>query len=176
MLFPNLVLFFFLHINAWLCAAYPNPSPLLHPLDLNLVQNLTLALPTSSRTFCYEDGARTTVAGCRPVLNYMKGFANYKLIQPFQEGRCPTIPGDQKPPLLLFAKTATCAIEIASQRKGFVDAFSFEEVRTVATEVVEECQNSGGFGGSGALGRGMEWRVRIIGVDAGHSSQGALQA
>lgn len=57
-----------------------------------------------------------------------------------------------------------------------MDAFSFEEVRRVAMEVVEECQDSGGFGGWGVLGRAVGWRVRVIGVDTGHSSQGALQA
>lgn len=51
-----------------------------------------------------------------------------------------------------------------------MDAFSFEEVRRLATEIVEDCQDLGGRGGWSGIGRGVGWRVRVIGVEFGGGS------
>lgn len=45
------------------------------------------------------------------------------------------------------------------------DRFSWEEVRRKATEVLEQCEEIGdGVGGTVGLGRGIGWRVVVLGV------------
>lgn len=158
-----------------ICIALPDPfnlhsSQALSHLALNLTTNQPLpsfSTPNPAIT-CFPSGSTTTVAGCRVALNYFKDFPNYKVVQPFQMGRCPTILNDQKPPLLIFAKEANCAIEITTNKPSdvnIVDAFSFEEVRRLAMDVIEDCQDAGGHGGWSPLGRGVGWHIRVIGVD-----------
>lgn len=35
----------------------------------------------------------------------------------------------------------------------------------MATDIVEECQEEGGFGGYGPVGAGVGWMVKVIGFD-----------
>lgn len=166
MLYRHLLYFYLALLYACICSARPNPaSPQLSYLTtFNLTIPSALSQPKAGIT-CFTSGPRTTVAGCRVALNYMKEFPLYKTVQPFQQGRCPDIGEGKKPPLLIFAQGATCAIEIATRDPLVVDAFSFEEVRQLATEIVEDCQDVGGHGGWSPVGRGIGWHVRVIGVD-----------
>ena len=179
MLFQNLLIFYHSLLYAWVCIARPNPgtsssSHLSNLLALNLtlpsplrISPTALSIPSVGIT-CYNSGDRTTVAGCRPVLNYFKDFPHYKTIQPFQEDRSPVLAGGRKPPLLIYARDVNCAIEVASKNPLIVDAFSFQEVRAKATEIVEDCQSAGGHGGWSPIGRGIGWHIRVIGVDHGN--------
>ena len=132
-------------LSAALFSDPPSPPPAPHPL----------------RITCFQTGMRTTVATCRATLNIIRTFPLYRRIQNFQESRSPTIP--DKPPLYIYARSSDCALELASIGPEVVDRFSYEMVRQKAMDIVEECQEYGGFGGWSPMGRGLGWYVRIIG-------------
>lgn len=46
-----------------------------------------------------------------------------------------------------------------------MDRFSYEMVRALATDIVESCQDEGGFGGWSPIGRGVGWWVRVTGYN-----------
>lgn len=166
-----------LFIPVCICIALPDPFNLHLSQTLNhLALNHTLSpqLPNlstpNSAIACFPTSSTTTVTGCRVALNYFKDFPNYKIVQPFQVGRCPEILNGQRPPLLIFAWEANCAIEITTHNPSddsIVDAFSFEEVRRLAMDIIEDCQDAGGHGGWSPIGRGIGWHLRVIGVDIG---------
>ncbi|MCJ1459355.1 hypothetical protein MMC28_009732 [Mycoblastus sanguinarius] len=138
------------------------------PLDSTLLPRSKEVVPsplntttTTNAIFCWREGETTTVPGCRDTLNYLRTFPNYRFLQDFQENRVPKLPS--KPPLLIYAKSSTCAVELRSGDPSVVDQFSFEMVRALATDIVEECQDEGGFGGQAPIGRGLGWKVSFIG-------------
>ena len=57
----------------------------------------------------------------------------------------------------MFSKKSDCAIEIASGNPYIVDRFSYEMVRSVAIDIVEACQDVGGFGGWSPIGNCIGW-------------------
>ena len=119
--------------------------------------------PHPMRITCFQTGLRTTVATCRPTLNVLRSFPFYRRVQNFQESRSPTVP--EKPPLYIYVRSSDCALELASGRPDVVDRFSYEMVRQKATDIVEECQDYGAFGGWSPMGRGLGWYVKIIGYN-----------
>lgn len=57
-------------------------------------------------------------------------------------------------------------MEIEAANPSVEDRFSFEQVRGLATDIVEDCQTKGGFGGFASIGvkEGVGgWTVRVIG-------------
>jgi len=142
-----------------------NPVPSIRPLLVSPTILLPVSAPSPPprRITCFKEGIRTTVSTCRPTLNYFRTFPNYRLIQAFQENKSPKAP--DKPPLYLYVKASDCAVGLASGNPHVVDWFSYENVRALATEIVEECQDEGGFGGWSPIGRSMGWHVRIVGYD-----------
>ena len=122
--------------------------------------------PSPHRIRCLHSGIETNVTSCRPTLNYIRTFPSYRRIQDFQEGRSPKLP--ETPPLYVFAVASTCAIEVACGNPSLIDRFSYEIVRALATEIVEECQDEGGFGGWSPVGRGIGWWVRVVGFRDGN--------
>lgn len=130
-------------------------------------------LPQSNEIFCFEPAQqpeKTSVEGCRRTLNYLRGIPTYRLKQSFEMHRRPKIPWRtasgttlHTPPFLLHAKGSDCAVRIDTLFEDVVDEFSFEEVRRVATDVVEDCQSSGGHGGVGTLGQRKGWEVQVVG-------------
>lgn len=113
---------------------------------------------------CYVPGQgrkTTNVTGCRPTLNYFRGFPNYRKIQDFMEGRYPKNPS--KPPYAVHHINSNCAIQIASANPAIIDDFSFEQARGLAIEILEVCQDHGGRGGSAPIGHGVGWTVSVIG-------------
>ncbi len=106
----------------------------------------------------------TTVAGCRPTLNHFRSFPNYRLVQDFQQGGLyprPKLPS--KPPYAVHNVNSDCAVQIASEREGVRDDFSFEQARGLAIEILEECEGKGGRGGVAPIGHGVGWAVSVIG-------------
>jgi len=58
-------------------------------------------------------------------------------------------------------------VQVASGDATILDKFSFEQVRSLATDVVEECEEGGrkgwGLGGVAPIGRGVGWVVTVSG-------------
>ncbi len=74
-------------------------------------------------------------------------------------------------------------MHVASGDGAIIDHFSFEQVRALATDIIEECREGGGKGwgrGGGApIGRGVGWVVAVggyamEGVGEGGSVGGGL--
>lgn len=113
---------------------------------------------------CFGSGQgrlSTDVDGCRPTLNYFRTFPKYRVIQDFMEDRYPKLPS--KPPYAVHHLNSNCAVQIASGDPLAIDDFSFEQARALATEILEVCQDHGGYGGFAPIGHGVGWRVSVIG-------------
>lgn len=120
-------------------------------LELLSLSNISLTIPhgysrTSILCFKAAEGRETTsIDGCRLTLNRIRRLPNYRLKQDFQEGRNPREPS--KPPYIFHEEGSDCAIQLASGSDTIVDKFSFEQVRSLATDILEDCQTFGGYGG-----------------------------
>ena len=117
---------------------------------------------------CFQQSqshVHTDVDGCRPTLNYIRTFPNYRRVQDFMEERYPKIPS--KPPYAIHHEGSNCALQIASDNPLTIDDFSFEQARALATEILEVCQDRGGRGGFAPIGHGVGWRVCVIGFKLG---------
>ena len=136
------------------------PTTINIPASLDLV-NASAASPVNAQVTCFHDGLTTNVTGCRPTLNYIRTFPDYKKVQPFLEHKSPKVPN--KPPMIIFHRESTCAIEISAQNPQYEDRFSFEQVRALATDIVEECQVEGGYGGYAFIGKKKWWAIKVIG-------------
>lgn len=139
----------------------PRAAPATHPA-LQIL-NISTLTPSTNDITCFTTGTHTNVTSCRPTLNHFRTFPFYRLIQPFREGFSPKLPN--KPPLIIYHRESTCAVEIQATSPLIEDEFSYEQVRGVATDIVEECQEEGGFGGYGPVGAGVGWMVKVIGFD-----------
>ena len=143
---------------------------------LTLLNSSNIPTPPSPNSVvtCFMTGDhKTTVDGCRPTLNYFRTFPDYRLVQPFREGKCPKRP--DKPPLIVFSGDADCAVEIASRSLYIEDDFSWEQVRATATDIVADCEDKGGWGGWSPIGRGIGFFVRVIGyVEEGSRGNGSV--
>ena len=143
------------------------PEPLTLQLDVN---NLTVPLVApsalNSHITCFGPASGltpTTVDGCRPTLNELRTWPDYRRVQDFQEGVHPLEP--QPPPLIVHNLASNCALQVKVRSAEIVDRFSFEQVRTLGADIVEECQGQGGFGGVAPIGRGIGWIVTVIGFE-----------
>lgn len=182
------VLLLFVHstLGTWAILAQPdaplNADQTPHPAvtaragpELALRLNITLPFPggyTRTNILCFEAarGRETTsIDGCRPTLNSLRGFPHYRLAQLFQETRYPKEPST--PPYMLNVKDSTCAIQLACGSATIIDRFSFEQVRALATDIVEDCQTQGGYGGVAPLGTGVGWTVKVIGYTTADATQ-----
>lgn len=124
------------------------------------------------RILCFEAAQgrqATSVDGCRPTFNLVRGLPNFRLIQEFQEGKYPKKP--YRPPYIFYHNESTCAIQVASGSKTLNDKFSFEQIKTRATDIVEDCQAQGGYGGVAPLGEDIGWTVKVIGLAVAEASQ-----
>ncbi len=118
---------------------------------------------------------QTSVAGCRPTLNYFRSFPNYRLVQDFLQGGLyprPRIPS--KPPYAVHHLHSDCAVQIASEEDGVRDDFSFEQARALATEILETCMEMGGRGGRRRLGMGWGGRLVLLGGRSRRGGEGCL--
>ena len=147
-----------------------------NPHDLNAARRATPLLSPSPSLFnasaltlqmapvhCYPQGDnKTSFAGCRPTLNYIRTFPSYRTRQLFRMGRSPRIP--EKPPLIIYKGDADCAIEVACTEPFRDDMFSWEQVRQAATEVSQDCEENYGYGGWTPLAQRVGWNVRLLGI------------
>ena len=121
--------------------------------------------------------SKTNVDGCRPSLNELKQIYKWKVRQVFLEGQKPKIkiPSDpvvRAPPFYIHHAESDCMLAIAGE-EGIKDEFSFEDVRSAATEILEECSSDGpGLGGASQLGSQNGWIISVSGFSKGSGESG----
>ena len=144
--------------------------------------NLSLSIPeapaasnlTKPPYICFDPAASRvpiTVDDCRETLRLVRQMPNYRLLQEFERHKKPLIPEEgrrtfQAPPFLIAPDYTKCGLEISDAIPGFVDKFSFAQVRELAQDVVEECNSPGepGHGGHSRIGQNDGWKIRIFGI------------
>lgn len=147
----------------------------------------TLSVPLAThRITCFRENpgrTRTTVEGCRPTLNHLKTIPNWKQPQQFEMHISPRVPAMRPgappiaPPFIWHVVGSNCILEIDTIQPNVVDRFSFEQARALAQNVLDYCQDFGGFGGFTDLGRWVGWQVTVLGLAlprAGNSSVGRI--
>ena len=104
---------------------------------------------------------QTSVDGCRHTLNAIRAFPDYRKVQDFLTGWWPRLPS--RPPYAVHDDRSNCVIQIDTGDPRVADDFSFEQVRALATEILEVCTDRGGRGGFAPIGHGTGWRVAVLG-------------
>ena len=141
--------------------------------SLSLPPNTTDPAYTLPRTghHCNGPGEQlisVNMEDCRPLFNWIRTFPNYALEQDFQEHRKPRLSNTNPPtpPYTWWDEVRHCALRVIAGTPLLVDTFSFKQVRALATELIEDCQDYGGFGGSAIIGKNqVGWTVVAIGID-----------
>ena len=144
--------------------------------------NLSLSMPeapaasnlTKPPYTCYDPAASRvaiTVDDCRDTLRLIRQMPNYRRVQEFERHKRPLIPEEgsrafQTPPFLIAPDLTKCGLEIRDVIPGLIDKFSFEQVKELAQDIVEECNSPGkpGHGGQCSLGQNNRWMIRIFGI------------
>ena len=144
--------------------------------------NLSLSMPEAPATsnlsrppyICYDPAPSRipiTVDDCREALRILRGMPNYRRVQEFERKRKPLIPVEgtrefRAPPFLIAPENTKCALEINDVLPGYVDKFSWLQVKELGQDIVEECSSPGkpGYGGQSHIGENNRWRLRIFGI------------
>lgn len=124
---------------------------------------------------CYDPAPSRipiTVEDCREALRIIRGMPNYRLVQDFERKKRPLIPVERTrqfraPPFLIAPDDSKCALEINDVIPGFVDKFSWLQVKELGQDIIEECNTPGmpGYGGQAYIGDKKRWMVRIFGIN-----------
>lgn len=147
-----------------------SPAPAQSPLPPGLSSNTTttpnVLLPRApSRPECYPliPGRNTpTITGCKPTLDKLKLIPEWKRPLLFKMDKWPKPP--LNPPIYVHARGSNCDVIITCPDCNVEGYFSFEQVRRVAYDVVETCQDvEHSAGGKGRLGDGRGWVVEVMG-------------
>ena len=126
--------------------------------------------PRPNGITCYEQGekhAPIKIADCRGLLNNLKSIPGYRRVQPFIERQMPVLPTKRPgtPPYIWHDESTFCTVEIRVNDTRVIDKFSFEQARSLATEILQDCESSGGWGGESVIGEKQEgWYVRTVGI------------
>lgn len=115
---------------------------------------------------------QTSVDGCRHTLNAIRAFPDYRKIQDFLAGWWPRLPS--RPPYAVHDDRSNCVVQIDTGDPRVADDFSFEQVRALATEILEVCTDRGGRGGFAPIGHGTGWRVAVLGFVTPRDPAGGL--
>lgn len=114
----------------------------------------------------------TDVNGCRPSLNKLRTFKDYAVKQDFVIGDYPRPRFPHPPPYYIHPYPSTCNLTIVGHFQGQRTWFSFKDVRTRATEIVQHCMDeSKGAGGWSMIGEDVRgnpnlvFRVSVYGID-----------
>lgn len=176
---------FFLAILVTYCPAACSPSPSLQarsddvPAALPDEASLDTLTPLADPPVIYcfhaiEENLPTTVDGCRPGLNDISKFDDYKLVQPFVEGtprKVKDLPQKpHPPPYVITNDAADCSIKITPYVMAQTSWFSFREARALAQNILQHCEDKGlGRGGSAPIGKtkwgesSPLWSVTVVG-------------
>lgn len=105
----------------------------------------------------------TTVDTCRPTLNDLKDWRDYRKQQTFKTNEKPR--GAHTPPMEYHNPTATCDLRLIAADPRISDEFSWLEVRALAQDILEYCQppSEDGIGGWALIGPKRAWILRVIG-------------
>ena len=134
----------------------------------NTTSNTTIASPD---IVCYGPDADVrvpiTVSNCRSLFKFITTLPQYRAIQDFQTARAPRLPGT--PPYAWWNESTTCGIRLESHNPYLVQRFAWVQVRALAIEILDYCQEtSHGLGGFAPIGTppfGMNgFSVRIVGA------------
>lgn len=130
-------------------------------------------LPRVKQFTCWNSSQKevhTSVEGCRSTLNYLRTIHTYRVRQAFQKDKSPKIAIQTHegrdilcPPFRFHSVKSDCALQVDTVIEDAIDVFSFQEVRARALEILEECQDEGGYGGIGVLGQKKGWEVQVVG-------------
>ena len=139
-------------------------------LTLNdTTSNTTSATPSQIACYIHPEDIRIpiTIAQCRSLLNYLKTFPRYRISQDFQTGRSPRLP--RTPPYTWWNQSTTCALRVQSENPHLVQKFAWEQVRALAIEILQHCEDTSlGLGGIAPIGKppfGVQgFSVRVIGA------------
>ena len=144
--------------------------------------NLALSMPEapaasnlSSPPYTCYDPAPTripiTVDDCREVFRIIRNMPSYRRVQEFERKKKPLIPVERTrefraPPFLFAPEHTKCALEISDLVPGFIDKFSWLQVKELGQDIIEECNSPGmpGYGGQSRIGQDNRWTVRIFGL------------
>ena len=164
-------------LHAWQVLGYPHREPGDHfskmqtsllprsnGLPTLLLPNATFPTPNTAIE-CFRPSpirGLTSINGCRPTLNEFRNFPRYRAVQDFLENRWPRKPSE--PPYALHHTKSDCLVSISSTDPRTIDRFSFEQIRQLATDILEECcQPETGYGGISPIGKGIGWVVGVTG-------------
>ena len=144
--------------------------------------NLSLSMPEAPAASnlsrppytCYDPAPSRipiTVDDCREALRIIRGMPNYRRVQEFERKRKPLIPVEgtrefRAPPFLIAPDDTKCALEINDILPGYVDKFSWLQVKELGQDIIEECNSPGkpGYGGQSHIGENNRWKIRIFGI------------
>ena len=69
------------------------------------------------------------------------------------------------PPYMWHDEKTFCTVEIRVNDTRVIDKFSFEQARSLATDILQDCESTGGWGGESIIGEKKEgWYVRTLGI------------
>ena len=126
---------------------------------------------SSSDIICYQPDedfrVPISIDKCRSLLKFLTTLPNYRVIQDFQMGRSPRLPG--APPYTWWNESTTCGIRVESRTLNLVQRFAWVQVRALAMDILDYCEEfSVGYGGWAPIGIpefGLEgFSVRVVGV------------
>ena len=152
-------------LSAWPVSTYPHfqPSPSFERGPFTPAGLSPRASTNAISCFPVRTGRRPpTVDTCRPTLNYLKTFPSYRLVQVFEEDKSPKVPST--PPFAFHHTGSDCVIRIATSDAQVTDRFSWAQIRSLATEIVQDCSDRGAYGGWAPIGKGKEWTVAVLGL------------
>lgn len=111
---------------------------------------------------------KVTVDICRPTLRKFTTFPNRRGLQDFLMHEKPKRPC---PPPFSFHHSGTdCVVELYSYGDN-TDRFSWEQVRVLAQEILQYCQDDGlSLGGKSMIGNGLGWEVAVHSLTPGRAS------
>lgn len=139
-------------------------------LTLNDTNSNTTTV-SSSDIVCYEETEDVrvpiTIAKCRSLLKFLTTLPRYRAIQDFQTSRSPRLPGT--PPYTWWNESTTCGLKIESHNPYLVQRFAWVQVRALAIDILEYCEETSlGLGGLAPIGiphsRFQGFSVRVIGA------------
>ena len=134
--------------------------------------NLTLARfrqtnLSESGPVCFEEGPKrppVNIDDCRSVLRMIVSQPDKRRVQEFQYRKKPYYPNWGTPPFGFFVPPHKCVLEILPLSHFVIDRFSWFDVKLLAQEIIEHCQEKGdGVGGRADVGNKIGWWVVIHG-------------
>ena len=107
-----------------------------------------------------------TVDLCRPILAQIHSWPSFSRTQTFEEFMLPGVEINGKrlyPPFRWSVPDGNCVIELSPLLPGMMDEFSFSDVKSLATDILESCEHEGNHGGTGRIGGKQGWFVNVFG-------------